>query len=127
MSRLRSFGFDLSGVTAVEFALTLPIFIGLILGVIQVGLLLWCQLGMQNAVEAAARCASVNAALCPDASSIQNYAAQNALGLNLPSSTFASSTQSCGQQVSASYSYPVFASFFPSMTVALTAQACVPK
>ena len=117
---------DQSGATVVEFALTLPIFIALVFGVIQVGMLLWTKLGMQNAVETAARCASVNTTLCPDAATIQSYAAQNAFGLNLPSSTFVSTAGACGQQVSATYSYPIFSPYFPASSVTLTAQSCAP-
>ena len=117
---------DRRGVTAVEFALTFPIFAALVFGVMQIGFLLWTQLGMQNAVEAAARCASINATLCPNATSIQSYAVQNSLGLNLPSSTFIYSTPACGNQVSASYTYPLFSSNFPSTTLTLTAQSCMP-
>jgi Flp pilus assembly protein TadG len=129
----QSFRRDERGVTAVEFALTFPLFIGFVLGVIQIGLLLWCQLGLQNAVETAARCAVVDTSLCADASTTESYAAQNAFGLNVPASSFVATTQACGQQasgsgqrVTATYNYAIFAQSFPSTTVTLTAQACVP-
>jgi Flp pilus assembly protein TadG len=118
---------DAQGATAVEFALTLPVFAALIFGVIQVGLLLWTQLGIQNGVEAAARCASVNTTICPDAGSIQNYAAQHALGLGLPASTFSVVTQACGNQVSANYTMALFTNSFPSASLTLTAQSCFPS
>ena len=56
---------DQSGTTALEFALTAPVFFLFIFGVIEVGLLFWTQIGMQHGAEMAARCASINAALCP--------------------------------------------------------------
>jgi Flp pilus assembly protein TadG len=120
---------DTRGATAVEFALTLPFFAALIFGLIQVSLLLWTQLGIQNGVEAAARCASINAAICPDASSIQNYAAQHALGLSLPASTFSVPTTppACGNQVSATYTMALFSSSFPSASLTLNAQSCFPS
>ncbi|MDI9849082.1 pilus assembly protein [Rhodoblastus sp. 17X3] len=117
---------DQRGATAVEFALTLPIFTAAVFGAIQIGLLLWTQLGMQNGVEAAARCASVNAILCPNAASVQNYAAQHALGLNLPASTFSAAKPGCGNQVSASYTYPLISNNFPATSLTLRAQSCFP-
>ena len=44
----------------VELTLTLPVFLLLMFGLIQAGLLLWTKAGLQHGVEVAARCASVN-------------------------------------------------------------------
>ena len=118
---------DVRGATAVDFALTLPVFVTLIFGFIQLGLVLWTQLGIQNGVEAAARCASINTAVCPDAISIQNYAAQHALGLGLAPSTFSVAPASCGNQVTANYTFPLVSTSFPSTTLALSAQSCFPS
>jgi Flp pilus assembly protein TadG len=96
---------DTRGSTLVEFTVTLPIFLSVMFGLVQVGLLFWAQLGLQHGVEMAARCASVNDAavqigastscfsttLAPTAvtkSTIQSYAAQNSYGLNPAASTF---------------------------------------
>jgi len=123
----RRFGADARGATAVEFASTFGLFAALIFGVFQVSLVLWTQLGIQNGVEAAARCAIDAPAQCPDAPSIQKYAAQNALGLGLPTSVFTTSATACGRLVSASYLYPLFESAFPTATIPLTAQYCLPS
>lgn len=51
---------DTQGATIVEFTVTLPLFLLVTFGLIQAGLLLWTQSGLQHGVEYAARCASVN-------------------------------------------------------------------
>jgi Flp pilus assembly protein TadG len=119
---------DQSGTTAPEFALTAPVFFLFIFGVIEVGLLFWTQIGMQHGAEMAARCASINAALCPTSNpnAIIGYATEQAIGLNLPTSTFTYSTPACGNQVNGSYSFH-FPSIIPLAPLTLTAQACFPS
>lgn len=119
---------DNRGASALEFALTAPAFLLFIFGIIEFGLLLWTQIGLQQAAEMAARCASVNSTLCPanNSGAITGYAAQQALGLTLPSQTFTYSTPACGNQVSASYAFqfPQILNLSPLM---MTAQACFPS
>jgi len=118
---------DQSGTSALEFGLTAPVFFLFIFGVIEVGLLFWTQIGLQHGAEMAARCASINAALCPNSNpnAITGYATQQALGLSLPASTFTYSTPACGNQVNASYSFQ-FPGIIPLDPLTLTAQACFP-
>jgi Flp pilus assembly protein TadG len=118
---------DTRGTSVVEFGLTAPVFVMLMMGVLEVGLLMWTQVGLQHGAEFAARCASINATLCGSASAIQSYAAQQAFGLNPPSSVFTVSTPACGNQVSASYPYQFFTSYFGVPTLTLTARSCFPK
>ncbi|MBR0801888.1 pilus assembly protein, partial [Bradyrhizobium jicamae] len=94
---------DTSGASALEFGLIAPVFFAFLFGVIEFGLLMWTQVGMQHAVEVTARCASVNPTLCPttNPNQIATYATRQAFGLTLPSSTFTYSTAACGSQVSA--------------------------
>jgi hypothetical protein len=75
----------------------------------------------------AARCASINPTLCNSTNSIQDYAVQQAYGLNPPPATFAFSAAACGNQVSASYTFRYLTSYFPAATVALSAQSCFPS
>jgi Flp pilus assembly protein TadG len=117
---------DESGATAVEFALTAPIFIALLFGIIECGLALWTQFGLQYGTEAAARCASIDTTTCSSASAIASYAAGNALGLTVPASTFTATTPSCGNLVQASYVYTFLTSYFGKPRVTLTAQSCFP-
>jgi Flp pilus assembly protein TadG len=118
---------DTQGSSSVEFAATMPLFLALTLGVVEVGLLMWIAVGLQHGVEMAARCASINTTLCNNSTNIQNFAAQNAYGLNPPPSTFSVSTPSCGNQVSASYSFNYLTTYiFPAASLTLTAQSCYP-
>uniref|UniRef100_A0A974A450 Pilus assembly protein n=1 Tax=Bradyrhizobium septentrionale TaxID=1404411 RepID=A0A974A450_9BRAD len=109
-----------------EFALTAPVFFLFIFGIIEFGLLFWTQIGLQHGTAMAARCATVNSTLCPNGSSITNYAAQQAFGLTLPAQTFTYSTPACGNQVSASYAFQ-FPQILNLSPVTLTAQACFPS
>jgi Flp pilus assembly protein TadG len=131
--RLSEIRRDARGTTAVEFGLTAPIFFMVVVGVVEGGLLLWAQVGLQHGVELAARYATVtaaaNAAMVPpqpppSTSAIQTYAAQQSFGLNPPASNFTVSTPACGNQVSARYPFP-FTAYVGNLT--LSAQACFPK
>jgi TadE-like protein len=131
--RLREIRRDARGASAVEFGLTGPIFFAVLIGLIEAGLLLWAQVGLQHGVGMAARYASVTAAANtlmvppqppPSTSSIQTYAAQQSFGLNPPASNFTVSTPLCGYQVSASYPFP-FTAYIGNLT--LSAQSCFPK
>lgn len=120
---------DERGASAVEFALTLPAFAMLIFGILEGGMLLWSQLGLQHGAEMAARCASVNPAICGAPSAIQTYAAGQSYGINPPASAFTVTTPApaCGNQVSASYAYQFFSGYWPTPTLTLGASACFPK
>jgi Flp pilus assembly protein TadG len=113
------------GATAVEFALTVPAFFALIIGAVEVGLLCWAQLALQQGSEAAARCATVNKTLCGTTSQIQAYASAQSFGLAPAASTFTVNTAACGNRVQANYS-PPFLSGFVMRGVTLTASACFP-
>jgi len=118
---------DQRGASALEFALLAPLFFLLVFGIIALGMVFWTQVGLQHGVQMAARCASVNTLLCPNSNpdAITAYAAQQALGLGLPASTFAYSVPACGNQVSASYSFE-FPTILNLAPLTLTAQSCFP-
>jgi Flp pilus assembly protein TadG len=116
-----------SGATIVEFGLTAPLFIALLVGVIEIGLALWTQFGLQYGSEAAARCASINATDCGTSDQVTAYAASHVFGLSLPTSVFSLSTPSCGKQVSANYTYRFYTLFFGTPTVMLAARSCFPS
>jgi len=118
---------DERAAAAVEFALTAPVFFALLFGMLQVGLVLWTQLGLQHGAEMAARCASVNSATCGTVSAIQNFAAQQALGLNPPATTFAVTTPACGNKVSASYNYQFITGYLGTPSLTLRAESCFPS
>src|SRR6266702_4342728 len=66
---------NVSGATALEFALCAPAFFMLVMGIVELGLLVWMQLSLQQGVEAAARCISINKYTCSSTSQTQAYAA----------------------------------------------------
>ena len=122
---VRSFCRNQSGAAALEFALTAPAFFALVIGGMQIALLCWAQLALQQGSEAAARCASVNKTLCGTTAQIQSYASAQSVGLSPATSTFTVSTQQCGKRVQASY-LPPFLNGFVIPSVTLTASACFP-
>ena len=113
------------GGTAIEFALTAPVFFALVIGAMEVGLLAWAQLALQQGVEAGARCGSINKTLCGTAAQIQSYASAQSYGLAPGASAFTVSIQACGNQVQASYA-PPFLTGFVMKGITLTASACFP-
>jgi Flp pilus assembly protein TadG len=114
------------GATAVETAIVLPVFLLLLFGVIEAGLLFWTQSTLQSAVEAAARCAVVDKTNCGSTSDVQSYAASQAIGMTVASSSFNVSQPSCGYQVSISYNFSFIVSgLFPGM-MTLNAKSCHP-
>jgi len=126
--RVKKIRRDERGASAVEFAMTAPVFFALLFGIIDGGLLLWTQLGLQHGAEMAARCAGIykSTTTC-GSTSIQTYAAQQAYGLNPPPSTFTVSTTACGTRVSASYTFNFITSYFEMPSLAISAQACFPS
>ena len=140
---------DQSGATLVEFTLVMPLLLAVTFGLIEAGLLLWAQVGLQHGAELAARCASAsdvaikygslnpatNATPCysvkgnatANASTVQAYAASNSWGLDPPASTFTvsynDSTCPNGNLVTASYAFTAITYIF---TKTLTAQSCYP-
>src|SRR4029077_7346666 len=93
---------DVRGSAAIEVALTGTALLIFLFGIIEVGFALWLQSALDYSVAEAARCASVNPALCGTASQIQSYAAGRS-GAGFDSSIFSVTTPSCGNQVAASY------------------------
>jgi len=113
--KLELFIGDTRGHSLLEFTITLPLFLSLAFGLVQVGLLMWIWVGMQHGVEMAARCAAasdsaieaglnpattrtncynVNGSATANLAAIQSYAATNSWGVNPPPSIFSVSTTS---------------------------------
>jgi Flp pilus assembly protein TadG len=118
---------DEQGNTAIEFGLTAPLFFMFLFAIVEAGMLIWTQVGLQHAAETAARCATVNKTICGDVQSIQSYAVKQAFGMEPPASTFQVVASSCGNLVTANYNYGFVTSFFGMPKFALTAQSCFPK
>ncbi len=119
------------GVTAIEFALLLPFFVLLLMGIIDFGEALFFQLALQHAVTEAARCATVSSQSggipdCSTATNIETYAASQAYGLRLTASAFSASMPSGFHCVEASYPYSFTLPFGPAFALTLTASSCYP-
>jgi uncharacterized membrane protein len=124
MTRLHTFLRDLAGAAAVELAITAPVFLMLLLGLAEAGMLTWTQAGLQYAVESAARCASVDSVSCGSPQQVQAFAARKTLGVGVPASSFTITQAACGNLVLASYPYQLVTVFFGTPTVNLTAESC---
>ncbi len=147
MTRRQLWG-DTGGAALVEVSITIALLLALTFGAIQVGFLIWIRNALQHGVEMAARCASAsdaailagqNLAANPtncynsngnavaNATGVQQYAAQQAYGLNPAPATFTVTTLACGNEVSASYPFSYLTSyFFSTNSLTLTAQSCYP-
>ena len=115
------------GASAVEFGLGAPVFFAALLGALELGVLFWTNLGLQHAAERAARCASVNKAVCGSDTAIKTYAASQVFGLTVPLSSFAVAQPACGFQVNASHEFRFIIGNFGAPAVPLQASACFPK
>ena len=121
----RSFLRAAEGATAVEFALTSPIYFLGLFGLAQVGLWLWADFSLQRAVDAASRCAAVLKTTCATQAETKAYAASATVGLPVSASTFTViSCGSTGSKVTATYSVPTFVPALPNIKVKVS--ACYP-
>jgi len=118
---------NIQGMAAVEFGLTAPIYFALLAGIVECGLLLWTQVGLQQGTGLAARCASISPTICSSTTAIQSYAAQHTFGLNPPPAVFSVSAPACGNQVNASYAFHFVSSYLGIPALTLSAQSCFPK
>lgn len=115
------------GSTAAEFALILPSMIFFILGAFNLTAVFYATSGLNRAVEAAARYASVQTALNgadPGATAVQTWAAGNYAGPNV-SQVFTYSASGCGHTVSATGTYQMVAGVL-NIPFSLSTQACFP-
>jgi len=120
----RIFRRDQRGATAVEFALTIPVFMAFILAIMDGSMLMWTQIGLQHGAEMAARCAAVNTTSCGNDDNIKSYAAAQAYGLGVSASVYSVTTAACGKTVTASHTYTMISSYLGVPSVALAAKSC---
>src|SRR5690348_16032393 len=112
------------GAAAVEFAMTVPILLVAMLGLIEFGRVLWAQNALHFAVEEAARCATIDVTTCGNTNETKTFAS-TASGFTFPTSAFTVTTETCGNQVVGSYAFQFLTSLFGTGPT-LTAQACFP-
>ena len=97
IAALRAQTNDIRGSAAIEVALTCPVLLVFLFGIIQFGFAMWLQNALDYSVAEAALCASINTTVCGSPSEIQSYAA-NQSGANFNTSIFSVSTPSCGNR-----------------------------
>ena len=126
---------DTRGTVLVEYAITLSLFMIVLFGLIQVGLLMWTQVWLQHAVEMAARCGSVqgqqsDSIVCDTAPKIESYAATQAWGVTSSSSPFtATLNATCGANTGTlvSATYPFHPINYIFVTLNVEAKSCYPS
>lgn len=115
-----------NGNTTVEFALVGLLFFALIIGVVEIGRVLWTLNALHYGAQQAARCAAVNSTLCGTNGLLQTWAAGIG-GSALPGTAFTLDTgAACGMNVTASYTLVLYIPYM-KMNPTLTATACFPK
>jgi len=113
-----------SGSTAVQMAFVAPAMLMFILGIMEVGRVMWLQNALNYSVVEAARCISNSPSTCGSASQTQSFAASQS-GAGFASSVFTVTTASCGNKVTATY--PVMLDIpYVNLSTTLTSQACYP-
>jgi Flp pilus assembly protein TadG len=123
-SHLKRLLTDARGTSAIEFAIVGPVFMGCVVGMVYIGMMLFAEGSLQYAVEASARCAAVNTAVCSSSSTTQTYASNVYYGPS-ESPVFTSTSTTCGQKVTASATMTVNW-VLGHANVPLSAAACFP-
>jgi Flp pilus assembly protein TadG len=118
---------DSRGATAVEYAIVLTALLLFCLGTMDVGRLMWDEITLDRAVQAAARCAVVNSTTCGATGAVQTYAASQTYGMTVSSSIFTvSSCAGGGTQVQATLAFHWVTPFIGPNPLTLVATACQP-
>ena len=125
MRLIRALARSRSGHSAVEFAFIAPAMLMFILGIAEVGRVLWLQNALDYSVVGAARCMSNSPSTCGTLSQAQTFAASQS-GAGFPTSTFTATNASCGNQVKASYDVVLDIPWVTLPTIKLTSLACYP-
>jgi Flp pilus assembly protein TadG len=115
---------DPRGATAIEFAMILPIFCMLVLGVIDGAQLANSISSMNYAVQEAARCSAVNTTVCTNANTTRAYAASKYAGPAI-GPVFASTTAGCGHTVTATATFELNVAVLV-YDIPITASSCYP-
>src|SRR5712692_9624204 len=102
MRLFRALACGRSGNAAVELAFIVPAVLLFVIGIMEVGRVMWLQNALNYSVVETARCISNAPNTCGTAAQAQSFAADQA-GAGFDSSVFTVTTASCGNQVSASY------------------------
>jgi len=122
MRGVRAFWRDQFGASALEFALVIPVFAGLLFLLMNICVVLWAEAALNFAVDGAARCMSVQSAICDTAAdAIKKHPY---LGPKI-SPAFTSAQVTCGNRVSGSGAYQINI-MLANLSVPLSASSCFP-
>jgi Flp pilus assembly protein TadG len=124
MNRWKKILANEGGAAAIEFSIVGPVFLLMMIGAAYSCMLMFAQSSLQYAVEAGARCASVQTTVCTSGTAITTFA-QNAYNGPLISPTFTYATAACGHQVNSSVNFGFNLGFW-NATIPLSATACYP-
>ena len=119
---------DIRGASALEFGLVLPAITTFIIGIAQVGYLLWIDNLLHYSVDAAARCGAVGSTTYPcygSGTANMTTTAKALFGMavaTVPAGTFAANTACTGSGLSGSYTVNVLL----AKPVTVTAKSCYP-
>lgn len=122
--RLRDGGQGESGSAAAEFALVIPLFVLMTIGIYNLSFMMYAASTLHYSVERTARCYAINNTLCSD---VQVYGASQYKGPKItPTYTVAPATSTnCGYRVTGTGSF-AFQTGLVKLTVPLSASACFP-
>lgn len=120
------------GTVALEYALLVPAFLVIVLGTVDIGRLIFTQVTLDRAVQAAARCGAVSSScktgtppvVSPTA--VQALAVDQAWGVTTATTNFTVTLPTCGVQVAASYPYHFITPWLVTADRNVSAQACYP-
>jgi Flp pilus assembly protein TadG len=117
---------DRVGATALEFGMVALPLTTLIFGVVEVGMVIRAKASLTYAATSAARCASINALTCGTADKLKSYAVTQTHGLDIETSAFTLSTDTCGKKVTATMPLSVNLHSVLPTGLSLTVAACYP-
>jgi Flp pilus assembly protein TadG len=116
---------DERGTTAVEFAIVAPVFIVLVIGTLYMCIALFTVGSLHYAVEEGARCASVKATVCTDASTTVAYTKNHYFGAGTSPTFTPNLTATCGSSMTGNLNY-VMDLGLTQFTIPISATACFP-
>jgi uncharacterized membrane protein len=123
--RGHSRGYGEKGVAAIEAALTLPLYLALMFGVIDMGTVMFKQVQMDRATLMAARCAAVRQSSCLTTADIQTYAASQTGPFKIAASVFEPTTDTCGFKVTAQLTHKLLFAHGALGSITLSSSSCM--
>lgn len=119
---------DRRGATAVEFALVVPVFLLIVVAILEFGRMFWIQNSIQFAVEEAGRFAMVN--ITATETQLQTYAQSQLFGLSPTGISFSAPLETSGgtnfRSITGSYQFDFVIPLLSFGSITLNAKSRVP-